>query len=143
MYLIFCWTLIPSVLGIIEFFIYLTMSDYNFDLEFNTKYSNVRPKKQEPEIEFVSLYDPTTTESVSFKEALRRIDLASTKVSKEQHKRQVSQMDEIVKKHRCSIHNKPIKYGYTFEYDKLKLDIIAKCCRKSKEELEEKLKKVK
>lgn len=33
-YLLFCWTLIPSVIGIIEGIIYLTMSDYEFAVKF-------------------------------------------------------------------------------------------------------------
>ena len=34
LYILFCWTLIPSLIGIIEGVVYLTMSDQ----EFNTKY---------------------------------------------------------------------------------------------------------
>lgn len=35
-YLLFCWTLIPSIIAFIEFIIYLVMSDE----EFNRKYGN-------------------------------------------------------------------------------------------------------
>lgn len=34
-YLIFCWTFIPAIVGFIEGIIYLTMSDGNFDLKYN------------------------------------------------------------------------------------------------------------
>ncbi len=109
------------------------MSDYDFDLHYNTKYGNVKPES--PKMEVVTLYDPTTIEPVAFKEALRRVDLASTNQSRERQKRMLIEMDEIIKRHRCSIHKKPVKYGYSFDYNKLSLDIIAKCCEKSKEEL--------
>ncbi|MDR2081868.1 MAG: NINE protein [Campylobacteraceae bacterium] len=36
LYLIFCWTLIPSLIAFVEFIIYLIMSDE----EFNRKYNN-------------------------------------------------------------------------------------------------------
>lgn len=34
-YLIFCWTLIPSLIAFIEFIIYLCMSDQAFDEKYN------------------------------------------------------------------------------------------------------------
>ncbi len=135
--LLFSWTYIPIIIGVIEFFIYIIMSDYNFDLYYNTKYGNVEP--EEPKMEVVTLYDPTTTKPVPFKEALRRVHLASTNQSRERQKRMVIEMDKIVKSHRCSIHNKPVKYGYSFKENKMWIDIIAKCCEKSDEELTRKL----
>ncbi len=122
-YLLFSCTFIPLIIGIIEFFIYIRMSDYDFDLHYNTKYGNVKPES--PKMEVVTLYDPTTIEPVAFKEALRRVDLASTNQSRERQKRMLIEMDD----------KKPVKYGYSFDYNKLSLDIIAKCCEKSKEEL--------
>ncbi len=35
LYLIFCWTFIPSIISFIEFIIYLTMSDQEFNLKYN------------------------------------------------------------------------------------------------------------
>ena len=35
LYLLFCWTFIPTILGFIEGIVYLTMSDASFDAKYN------------------------------------------------------------------------------------------------------------
>jgi TM2 domain-containing membrane protein YozV len=35
LYLIFCWTLIPSILAFFQFFGLLLMSDYSFNMKYN------------------------------------------------------------------------------------------------------------
>lgn len=35
LYLVFCWTLIPSFIAFIDFIVFLTMSKENFDLKYN------------------------------------------------------------------------------------------------------------
>ncbi len=139
-FLLFFWTIIPFLIGFIDFLIFLIMSEYDFDLRYNTEYAGIITKSNGPKVEYVTLYDPTTTEPVPFQEALRRVDLASTNQSRERQKRILVQKDKIIKQHRCSIHNKPIKYGYTFDHNVLGIEIIAKCCEKSSEELFRKIK---
>lgn len=39
LYILFCWTFIPAVLGLIEGLIYATMSDEEFDRRYNQSYS--------------------------------------------------------------------------------------------------------
>jgi len=34
LYIVFCWTLIPALIGIIEFIIFLTMSDESFNRQY-------------------------------------------------------------------------------------------------------------
>jgi TM2 domain-containing membrane protein YozV len=34
LYLVFCWTFIPALIGLVEGIIYLTMSDYDFEQKF-------------------------------------------------------------------------------------------------------------
>lgn len=36
LYLFFCWTFIPSIVGFIEFIVYLSMSDEAFNIRYNT-----------------------------------------------------------------------------------------------------------
>lgn len=36
LYLVFCWTLIPAVIALIDFFVLLAMSQRKFDLKYNT-----------------------------------------------------------------------------------------------------------
>lgn len=38
LYLLFCWTLIPTIVGFIEGIVYLTMSDAAFDAKYNGRY---------------------------------------------------------------------------------------------------------
>ena len=40
-YLSSCWTLIPALIGFIEFIIFLSMSDQTFSQKYSQKYSNV------------------------------------------------------------------------------------------------------
>jgi|GEM_PF-2224179 len=37
-YLLFCWTLIPAVIALVDFIAFLTMSKENFDLKYNPVY---------------------------------------------------------------------------------------------------------
>jgi TM2 domain-containing membrane protein YozV len=37
LYLLFCWTFIPTILGFIEGIVYLTMSDAAFDAKYNAR----------------------------------------------------------------------------------------------------------
>ena len=36
-YLLFCWTYIPTIIGIVEGVLYLTMSDKDFDIRYNNE----------------------------------------------------------------------------------------------------------
>ncbi len=36
LYLVFCWTLIPGIIGLVEGIIYLTMSDADFDARYGS-----------------------------------------------------------------------------------------------------------
>jgi len=53
-YLLFCWTFIPSFIGVIEFFILVTMSDENFNKKYNKtvfeSYMENTKTHNEPEI---------------------------------------------------------------------------------------------
>ena len=37
LYLVFCWTYIPAIIGFIEGIIYLTMSDQNFNMKYSKR----------------------------------------------------------------------------------------------------------
>jgi len=52
LYLIFCWTFIPSFIAFIDFIILLVTSDSNFDLKYNEDYIDiVNPFSPADEIE--------------------------------------------------------------------------------------------
>jgi TM2 domain-containing membrane protein YozV len=42
LYLIFCWTFIPAVIGFIEAIMLFSMSDADFDLKYNTAFVSAR-----------------------------------------------------------------------------------------------------
>ncbi len=37
LYLVFCWTFIPSLIALIDFFVFLFMSEYRFNSKYNLK----------------------------------------------------------------------------------------------------------
>jgi TM2 domain-containing membrane protein YozV len=37
LYLVFCWTFIPSCIALIDFFVFLFMSEYRFNNKYNLK----------------------------------------------------------------------------------------------------------
>lgn len=41
LYLIFCWTLVPSVIALVDFIIFITMSEGDFNKKYNTDTTTV------------------------------------------------------------------------------------------------------
>ena len=41
--ILFCWTFIPAFLGLLEFFVFLSMSQKTFDLKYNSRRGIVSP----------------------------------------------------------------------------------------------------
>jgi TM2 domain-containing membrane protein YozV len=51
LYLLFCWTLIPSLIGFIEFIVFLAMDNESFNRSFNTprQYTHVYNQPAQPQ----------------------------------------------------------------------------------------------
>lgn len=51
LYLIFCWTLIPGFIALIDFIIFLTMSEKNFNIKYNQEHLQyLYPQHQQPTV---------------------------------------------------------------------------------------------
>ncbi len=169
LYILFNWTLIPFIISIIEFFIFITMSDEKFNIKYNSLQShsnkiqkesneNITIKyvtleeaeKHEKELQelkkIVEQYKPITNDELddddftyTYDEIIAFVDSVVKEESKERQKAEITRQNEIVKSHKCSIHNKPINYAFKIEGLSVEVHIIEKCCEQSSIELMKKL----
>ena len=54
-YLIFCWTLIPGIIALFEFFYFFSMDEDNFDRKYNKKRSRQNKRKPDPKPDYDEL----------------------------------------------------------------------------------------
>jgi TM2 domain-containing membrane protein YozV len=77
-YLLFCWTLIPAVIALIDLIVFATMSQQTFDLQYNREYyNNIRKSEQKK-----------STPADSLRTKLEELDamLASKLITEEEYK---------------------------------------------------------
>lgn len=161
LYLLFSWTFIPLIIAFIDFVVFILMSKQSFDIKYNKIKSYNQPSKPKEteatakthngrKLNFLSyeeymakqsiLNEPRTDEEIilTYDEVIKFMNEFVKPESKEWQITRVNKFNDVAKEHRCSIHRKPIEYGFEIEGLTVNLHIENKCCEISLIELKSK-----